>query len=278
MRDVDLRETLVGTLRRTGAVRSARVAAAIRSVPRHLFMPGTPLSEAYADRAIAIKMRDDEILSSISQPGMIAQMLELLEPSIGDRVLEVGTGSGYNAALLAELTGPSGSVTTIELDAELAARAQAVLAELGYANVRVVAADGSSYPAGGEHFDRLVVTARTEDIANAWWDALGEGARIVVPLRLPSAGEYAVGFERHDGRLLSIGAHPCAFITIRGEAGAATEGDVFYRDPSLRHHATCLRRLAGVTAVRREQATEELFEEADVVIARPTTIFAVTFA
>ena len=278
MRDVDLRETLLSTLRRSGALRSGRVAAAMRNVPRHRFMPGMPLREAYADRAVAIKMHDDEIVSSISQPGMIAQMLELLDPLPGNDVLEVGTGSGYNAALLAELVGPEGRVTTIELDADLAARARETLTELGYANVSVVAADGSSYSLEGARFDRLAVTARTEDIANAWWDALSDGGRMVVPLRLPSAGEYAVGFERRGRRLCSVGAHTCAFIAIRGEAGSATEGDVFYRDPAARNAGACLRRIDAVVAVRGEDATPELLNEADVVIARPTTVFAVTFA
>ena len=277
MRDAHLRELLLGTLRRTGAVRSARVAAAIRTVPRHRFLPGLSLPEAYADRAVAIKMEDDEILSSISQPGMIAQMLELLDPAPGDRVLEIGTGSGYNAALLAEMVGPGGTVTSIELDAELAESAKAALREVGYHNVRVVAGDGSSYPLGATQFDRVIVTARCEDLAGAWWDALREGARIVAPLRLQGAGEYAVGFERRGDRLVSIGAHPCAFIAIRGEAGAATAGDVFYRDPSARNVATCVRRVTGVVAVRREHAVPELLDRADVVIARPTTVFAVTF-
>jgi protein-L-isoaspartate(D-aspartate) O-methyltransferase len=277
MNDATLREALVSQLRRNGAVRTEPVAAAIRSVPRHRFVPGMSMSQAYADHAVAIKTLDDEVVSSISQPGMIAQMLELLVPRRGDAVLEVGTGSGYNAALLAELVGRSGSVTTLELDAELAERAGAILDELGYGNVTVVAADASSYPLQPQHYDGVAITARSDDIAAAWWRTLRDGGRMVIPLRLESAGEYAVGFERRGDALHSIGAHPCAFIAIRGEAGTAAEGDVFYRDPE-RDAKVCVRRVSEVLAVRREDATPELLDRADVVIARPVSIFAVTFA
>lgn len=276
MNDATLREALVSQLRRNGALRTERVAAAIRAVPRHRFVPGMPMSQAYADHAVAIKTLDDEVISSISQPGMIAQMLELLAPAPGDDVLEVGTGSGYNAALLAELVGRDGSVTTLELDAELAEGARAILSELGYRNVAVVAADASSYPLEPNRYDGIAITARSDDIAAAWWQTLRDGGRMVIPLRLESAGEYAVGFERSGDALRSIGAHPCAFIAIRGEAGTPVEGDVFYRDPE-RSAKVCVRRVSEVLAVRREDATTELLQRADVVIARPVSIFAVTF-
>ena len=277
MSDAALREALVSQLRRHGAVRSEPVAAAFRAVPRHRFVPGMPMGEAYADRAVAIKTLDDVVVSSISQPGMIAQMLELMAPSPGDDVLEVGTGSGYNAALLAEMVGPAGSVTTLELDEELAQRARTTLNELGYLNVTVVAADGSSYPLDAGRYDGLTVTARSDDIADAWWHALSDSGRMVIPLRLEGAGEYAVGFERRERGLSSVGACPCAFIAIRGDAAAASEGDVFYRDPAERGVA-CVRRIGNVLAVRREDASPDLFDLADVVIARPVTVFAVTFA
>jgi len=278
MRDTSMREALVSHLERAGTLRLPRVAAAMRAVPRHRFLPGLPLDEAYADRAIAIKTSNDEIVSSISQPGMIAQMLELLAPAVGDRVLEIGTGSGYNAALLSEIVGPSGHVTTVELDAELAARARETLAENGYGKVVVVAADGSRDVIETPAFDRVIVTARTQDVAGAWWDELAEGARIVVPLRLDGVGEYAVGFVRQGNRLQSVGAHPCAFIALRGDAAATGEGDVFYRDPSASSGITSMRRIAEVVAVRSADATPALLDEADVVVARPVTLFGITFA
>jgi protein-L-isoaspartate(D-aspartate) O-methyltransferase len=274
--DAVLREALLSNLRRAGVARSPSVVAAMRAVPRHCFVPDLTLDEAYADRAVPIKVCDDTILSSISQPAMIAQMLELLAPQAGDRVLEIGTGSGYNAALLAEMVGASGSVTTIELDRELADRARVTLEELGYANVRVLVDDGTR-PSEADAYDRLVVTARTDDIAAAWWEALREGTRIVVPLLLESAGEYAVGFVKRGERLQSIGAHPCAFIELRTQA-VKGGGDVFFHDPSLRKAQPCVKPIQTVVAVRVEDATPQLLDDADVVIARPVTLFGVTFA
>ncbi len=250
----------------------------MRKVPRHHFVPDVPLEEAYADRAIAIKVSQGEIISSISQPGMIALMLQSLAPEAGDRVLEIGTGSGYHAALLAELVGPEGSVTTTDLDADLAARAHAAIGELGYANVRVLAADGGREVREGTSFDRVVVTARSDDVAVAWWRVLSEGARLVLPLRLEGAGEYAVGFVRHADRLQSVAVHPCAFLALRGEAAASGASDLFYRDPAQRKSLARLRRVTDVVAVRKEHATPGLLDDADLVVARPATVFAVTFS
>lgn len=278
-REAALREAMVERLERTGVLRGPAVGAAMRAVPRHRFLASVSLDDAYADRAIALKTDHTQVVSSISQPGMIALMLDLLAPSAGDRVLEIGTGSGYNAALLAELAGPAGSVTTIDLDEDLAAAAHRALQEAGYPNVRVLAADGAAPNVEGI-FDRLIVTARSDDIAAAWWDALKPGGRIVVPLRLEGAGEYAVGFvSAPDGSMQSCGVHPCAFIALRGEAAIPRAGDVFYRDASGRGSSpVCLRRVAEVSAVRRETATPEVLGNADVVVARPVSLFAITFA
>ncbi|HEU5481054.1 MAG TPA: methyltransferase domain-containing protein [Candidatus Tumulicola sp.] len=275
-----LREAMVAQLERAGVLRTPAVAAAMRAVPRHLFLPGLALDDAYADRAVALKTDGSQIVSSVSQPAMIALMLELLAASPGDRLLEIGTGSGYNAALLAEIVGPSGSVTTLDLDAELAERAAAVLRELGYATVRVTAADGGAAVSESGAFDGVIVTARSDDVASAWWRALARRARLVLPLRLEGAGEYAVGFSLEcDGRLHSVGVHPCAFIALRGEAAVESTSTIFYRHPETRGSSpACLRAVAEITAVRRENATPALLGDADVVIARPVSVFAVTFA
>ncbi|HEY6357273.1 MAG TPA: hypothetical protein VIX35_03455, partial [Vicinamibacterales bacterium] len=116
-----------------------------------------------------------------------------------------------------------------------------------------------------------------DDIAQAWWRGLREGARLVVPLRLESAGEYAIGFVRRMNQLVSVGAYPCAFIALRGEVSAPAPSDVFYRDPAQRWSPACVRQVGSVVAVRSHDATPALLDDADVVIARPVTIFAVTF-
>lgn len=284
--DVDraaaLREVLVSHLERIGAVRSPHIAAALRAVERHRFLPGYPLEEAYADRAIAIKTDGDRILSSISQPGMVAQMLELVSPRPGDHILEIGTGSGYNAALLAEMTGPSGRVTTVDLDAELSERARSVVVdEMGYSNVTLSVADGAApaWDTASLEYDCVIVTARCDDIAAAWWDACRrEGARLVAPLQLADAGEFAVGFVRHGDRLDSVGLHGCAFIELRGEAGAGDCSDIFYREPQQREWLASRRPIARVVAVRKEDGSTGLLAQADVVLARPVSLFALEFA
>ncbi len=276
-REATLRERLISHLERTGVLRLRRAASAMRVVPRHRFIPSDTLEDAYADRAVAIKMNGDEIVSSISQPGMIAQMLELLEPLCEEHVLEIGTGSGYNAALLAEMVGPNGSVTTIDVDGDLVERARDLLQELGYTNVRAVAADGTADSPAPREYDRVIVTARSDDVADAWWQSLREGARLVVPLRLEGVGEYAVGFDRHSDRLESTGAYPCAFIALRRD-DAAIPTAVFYRDSVQYSGGACVRPIGAVTAVRRSDAAPQLLNEADIVIARPITVFAVRFA
>jgi protein-L-isoaspartate(D-aspartate) O-methyltransferase len=276
-RDAGLRDSMVAHLERSGVLNDAAVAAAMRHVSRHRFLPGVSLEAAYADRAVALKTTNSEVVSSISQPGMIALMLELLAPERGNAVLEIGTGSGYNAALLSALVGPDGRVTSVELDAELAQRAQDALLENRNGNVRVVTGDGAAAVEGT--FDRVIVTARSEDVAGAWWDAVAENGRIVVPLRLETAGEYAVGFVRRGTVLRSSGLYPCAFIPLRGESAAPQSGDIFYRRPAKRGSSgACVRRVAEITAVRRRDATPELLGDADVVVARPVSVFAVRFA
>jgi protein-L-isoaspartate(D-aspartate) O-methyltransferase len=276
-RETRLRETLVAQLERAGVLRSPAVAAAMRAVPRHLFLPMVRAEETYADQAIALKVDGDEILSSISQPSMIVQMLELLEVRPGDRILEVGTGSGYNAALLSHLAGPAGSVTSIELDPEMYQRASRTLAELGYDRVRVLGGDGAAGSDSAQTYDRAAITARCDDIPSSWWDALRDGGRMVIPLRLPAAGEFAIGFERRGDRLHGVGAHPCAFIALRGE-GAEFAGDrVFFRDASRNSDSGRVRSIASIEAVRACDATPQLLEDADVVVARPVTMFGIRF-
>ena len=130
-------------------------------------------------------------------------------------------------------SGREGSVTTTDLDADLTGRARAVLEDLGYAQ-RSRAHRRRRGPSEGARYDRIVVTARSDDVAASWWQALPDGARLVVPLRLEGAGEYAVGFVRRGRFLESVGVHPCAFLALRGEAAGEGGGDLFYRDPEQR--------------------------------------------
>jgi protein-L-isoaspartate(D-aspartate) O-methyltransferase len=164
-----LRAALVESLRAKGALRSPAVAEAFAAVPRHLFVPDVSVEEAYRDRFIATKrMADGEVISSSSQPEIMAIMLEQLDVRPGQRVLEVGAGSGYNAALLARLVSHSGSVTTVDIDDDLVASARAHLTAAAVTGVRVICADGWAGVADGAPYDRIILTVGAHDLSPAW--------------------------------------------------------------------------------------------------------------
>lgn len=268
----DLRDALVTHLEENRTIRDPRIAGAMRQVPREAFVPQATLEDAYADRALILKERDGALLSSISQPSMIAHMLELLGPERGTRVLEIGTGSGYNAALLAELAGPHGAVDTVELEPDLAATARATLQRSGYERVRVLSDD--AFDPADAAYERIIVTARASDIDPRWWRALRDGGRIVVPLDIGYGGERAIAFERDGERLVSSGSCACAFVALRGER--TDGGGIFFRSQFQRLRAAPAAHLPlHVVAVERAHARPSLLEEHDAVVARPHTLFAI---
>jgi protein-L-isoaspartate(D-aspartate) O-methyltransferase len=214
----DLRERLVAEVQKVSGVRDERIAAAMRDVPRHLFLPHLPPPDAYLDDAIVTK-RDaaGQPISSSSQPAIMAIMLSQLALAPGQRVLEIGAGTGYNAALMSHITGPAGAVVSVDIDDDLAGQARGHLAAAGYPDVSVVAADGAGgYPPGAP-YDRVIATVGVSDLAPAWLDQAGTGARIVVPLAIRGS-QVAVAFERSGsgGHWVSRSVVPCGFMRIRG--------------------------------------------------------------
>jgi protein-L-isoaspartate(D-aspartate) O-methyltransferase len=216
-----LRARLVTALGERRAIRTDAVARAFQTVPRHLFAPEVPTETAYADDSIITK-RDERgaAMSSVSAPWLQAVMLEQAGIRTGMRCLEIGSG-GYNAALMAELAGESGQVTTVDIDPEVTSRAAGCLAEAGYHRVSVVLADAEHGAQEHAPFDRIIVTAGAWDIPPAWADQLSPGGRLVVPLRLLGLTR-AVAFERQAGRLSSLGHEMCGFVPVQG-AGARAE-------------------------------------------------------
>lgn len=214
-----LRQDLADHIRARGTFHTPGVEKAFRVVPRHAFLPGVALPEAYAPRPVVTRRdTDGSALSSASSPNLVAGMLELLDVAPGHRVLEIGAATGINAALLAELTGPTGHVTTIEIDDDLAHGARDALASTGYAGVEVITGDGAlGHPAGGP-FDRIVVTAGAFDIPADWWDQLAPHGRIVVPLRLHPSGLTRVLplVRRNTDNMVSTSALVCGFVPMRG--------------------------------------------------------------
>jgi protein-L-isoaspartate(D-aspartate) O-methyltransferase len=169
-----MRETMISTQIAARGVTDPRVLEAMRRVPRHRFVPEEYQKEAYEDYPLPIGEGQ-----TISQPYIVAFMTEILQVQPGQKVLEIGTGSGYQAAVLAAM---GAQVTTIEILPSLAEKAQARLAEVGYGGVRVLTGDGyRGYPAGAP-YDAIIVTAAPERIPEPLIEQLAVGGRLVVPI------------------------------------------------------------------------------------------------
>ncbi|WP_426514802.1 methyltransferase, FxLD system [Dactylosporangium sp. McL0621] len=205
-----------------GLTMRPEVEAALRAVPRDRFTPGVPLEEAYnANDPVVTKYDGDEPVSSVSAAWLIAEMLGQAADALGDlhgrRVLEVGSG-GYNAALLRELVGPSGAVTTVDIDPDVTDRASACLAAAGYTDVTVLCVDAEQPIGPDGAFDLIIVTVGAWDIPPAWFAQLAEGGVLVVPLRtFGMTRSWAL--RRNGDRLISSSQRLCGFVSMRG-AGA----------------------------------------------------------
>jgi protein-L-isoaspartate(D-aspartate) O-methyltransferase len=187
------REALVRSLSESGSAYDERVLDAMRRVPRHLFIPGAPLDEAYGNWPVPIGSGQ-----TISQPAVVAEMTEALELQGNERVLEIGTGSGYQAAILSVLVR---EVYTIEIVRELGERAQKRLHDLGYANVRVRVGDGYAGWPEAAPFDRIIVTAAPPEIPQALLDQLAEGGVLVAPIGEHQKTQWLVRVRKKDGKL-----------------------------------------------------------------------------
>jgi protein-L-isoaspartate(D-aspartate) O-methyltransferase len=210
-----LHQTLVDQLKSAGYITSTPVEAAFRAVPRHLFLPGIAPERAYRDEAIPTKFLDDQAISSSSQPAIMAIMLEQLGLEPGQHVLEIGAGTGYNAALMAQIVGPAGQVVTIDIDEDIVEAARAHLAAAGLERVQVVCGDGGYGWAAAAPYDRIILTVGAWDIAPAWLEQLKPGGRIVLPLSL-AGPQVSIAFEPADGHLASISIMDCGFMRLRG--------------------------------------------------------------
>lgn len=214
-RTLQARRVLVADLRRSGVIQSDAVAEAMLAVPRERFAPAH--ADVYDDSPILLK-RDEAgvVVSTISQPTMIATMLEELAVERGDRIFEVGTASGYNAALLAELAGEAGRVVTVEIDEELAQRAAEALRATGYGDrVTVVAGDGSAGYAPSAPYDRIIVTAGAPAVAPAWVEELREGGRLVVPITGSAGTGMSRTYLNTPTGLHLLQEIPCGFVPLR---------------------------------------------------------------
>lgn len=211
-----LRDQLVNGLELAGHVSSQRVAAAVRTVPRHVFVPGIEPERAYRDEAFAIKYDARGLpISSSSQPAIMARMLDQLDVQPGHRVLEIGTGSGYNAALLGHLVGDTGAVMSVDIDADIAADARERLAACGASAVTVGCGDGALGWPELAPYDRIIATVGVWDVPPAWMAQLAAQGRLVVPLDLRGQ-QRSIAFEPVGDHLESVSVVPCGFMRMRG--------------------------------------------------------------
>jgi protein-L-isoaspartate(D-aspartate) O-methyltransferase len=191
-------------------IRDPRVLEAMAAVPRHLFTPPEYRSMAYADGPLPIGEKQ-----TISQPYIVALMTELLKLHGDENVLEVGTGSGYQAAVLAHL---ARSVHTIERHEPLAEHAEEVLSRLGISNVVIHIGDGSLGWPPGSPYDGVIVTAAAPHAPQPLLDQLADGGRLVVPVGGYS-GQYLEVWERAGSEFTHEALVPVAFVPLRGQYG-----------------------------------------------------------
>jgi protein-L-isoaspartate(D-aspartate) O-methyltransferase len=235
----DLHERLVEDLAGKGLLDNPRLRAAFRAIRREHFLPGVALERVYRDDAVTTQTGPGGMTSSSSsQPSIMAMMLAQLDPQPGDRVLEIGAGTGYNAALLAHLVGPGGQVTTIDIDPAITRAAQANLDRAGVganqvAEVEVRTGDGWLGAADRAPLDRIQATVGVWDLAPAWADQLTPAGTLVAPLWLRAGVHVTAAFTRPAGdqRLRSHRVVGCDFVRLRGpHAGPA---DIVEVQPGL---------------------------------------------
>ena len=191
---------------------------------RHWFLPDTGLDQVYTDMAVVTHRRPDGVpVSSSSQPAIMARMLQQLDVLPAHRVLEVGAGTGYNAALLGHLVGPRGEVITVDVDPEICAAAERHLRVAGASNVSVLAGDGWAGVEGQGPFDRIEVTVGVWDVSTRWVEQLHEDGVLVTPLWLRTGLQASVAFKRANGGLEAVSIEPCGFMRLRGP-GAGDAG------------------------------------------------------
>jgi protein-L-isoaspartate(D-aspartate) O-methyltransferase len=223
--DADGNGRMVDHLRRRGRIRSAAVEAAFRAVDRRAFVPTAEARAAYDDAPIRLRHDDrtGAMVSTISQPSMVAYMLEELDVHAGHHVLEIATASGYDAALLSRLVGDGGTVHTVEIDAELAATAAARLRDRS--NVTVVHHDGHEGFEPAAPYDRIIVTAGALEVEDAWRRQLVDGGRLVVPVTAVDGRGLCLTLDEVDGRLVRRASLACGFVRMRRSTAPDADPD-----------------------------------------------------
>lgn len=210
-------QTLVNTLKQRGELHDSRVEQAFLKVPRAAFLPADARAQAYHDAPVVIRRDPDgTVVSTSSQPGMMALMIEQMRLTTGMNILEIGAGSGYNAAIMQHIVGRSGRVTSVEYDPVIASTAQDNLQRAAMGEITVVHADGSGGFSPRAAYDRIIATVGVYDLPRHWVRQLKPRGMIVAPLWLEGF-QFSGAFQlQPDGSLYSERSLPCSFLRMRG--------------------------------------------------------------
>ncbi|MFW6141034.1 MAG: protein-L-isoaspartate O-methyltransferase [Candidatus Saliniplasma sp.] len=208
------RSKLVKRLKRHGYIESEEVEQAMSEVPRHLFVPENVRSRAYVDSPQPIGQGQ-----TISAPHMVAMMVENLDLKKGQKVLEVGGGRGYHAAVIAEIVGKEGKVVTMELLKSLADEAEKVLKAAGYEHVDVVAGDGSSGYQKEAPYDRISVACGAPDIPPPLLDQLKVGGKMLIPVGGSFYQNLVLAVKTDKNKVKKKDLGGVLFVPLKGEYG-----------------------------------------------------------
>jgi protein-L-isoaspartate(D-aspartate) O-methyltransferase len=171
----------------------------------------------YANRPLALYGNDDQdIASTVSQPSLVLRMLDLLQLGAGDKVFELGAGSGWNAALMGHLVGPEGLVVSIEIIAELARSARETIESLGISNVRILAGDGAEGYQPSAPYDRAVFTAGAFDLPHCFYQQLREEALLLLVIKAEGGGDNLFLLRKTGDHFESLESYPCGFVQLQG--------------------------------------------------------------
>lgn len=217
----DERERMVDEQLIPRGITNKRVLDAMRNLPRHLFVPDSLRAQAYEDRPLNIGSAQ-----TISQPYMVAAMTSLLELKGTEHVLEIGTGSGYQSAILAQL---AQDVVTIERHAELANCAREHLQSAGIDNVTVLVGDGSLGCSDRAPYDAILVTAAAPHVPRALLDQLSDGGRLVCPVGTPEL-QRLVRCQRVGAQLMQTTSTECIFVPLIGADAWSADAAAHWRD------------------------------------------------
>jgi protein-L-isoaspartate(D-aspartate) O-methyltransferase len=201
------REEMVKAQIEKRGIKDAATLAALRKIPRHLFVPKNEIDNAYDDRPLPIGYGQ-----TISQPYIVAYMTEIVKPKPDHRVLEIGTGSGYQAAVLSEIVK---EVYTIEIVDSLGSQARNRLSKLNYKNITVKTGDGYYGWKDKSPFDAIVVTAAAEHIPPPLLEQLKEGGRMIIPVGSPFMVQQLMLVEKKGGKLRTSSMMPVRFVPFK---------------------------------------------------------------